>query len=131
MNLRYPLLALVLLAATSCGGGDGGTGSNPVPGTLNIVLNSPNTDDGAVLFTVTGGPIDSVIPELYTTFSTRVDGNTHRVVVAGDIVDGILVGIQVPDVSRPGDYTVSIGQVASRTSHLLRPLASYSIKVLR
>jgi hypothetical protein len=132
MNLRAPVLAIVLLAASSCGGGDGGgTASNPVPGTLNLSLSSPNTDDGAVLFTVTGGPIDSVIPELYTTFSTRVDANTRRVVVAGNVVDGLLVRIRVPDVSKVGDYGASIGQVASRTSHTLRPVGIYSITISR
>jgi len=131
MNLRGPVLAIALLAASSCGGGDGGTASNPVPGTLNLSLSSPNTDDGAVLFTVTGGPIDSVIPELYTTFSTRVDANTRRLVVAGNVVDGLLVRIRVPDVSKVGDYTVTIGQVASRASHTLRPIGTYSITVSR
>jgi hypothetical protein len=131
MNLRGPLLTLALLAATSCGGGDGGTASNPVPGTLNLNLNSPNSDDGAVLFTVSGGPIDSVVPESYTTFSTRVDANTRRVVVAGDIVDGILVRIHVPDVSRVKEYSVTLGQVASRTSHALHSVGAYSITVSR
>jgi hypothetical protein len=131
MNLRYPLLALALLALSSCGGGDGGTGSNPVPGTLNVSLSSPNTDDGAVLFTVSGGPIDSVLPQSYTTFSTRVDANTRRVIVAGDVVDGILVRIHVPDVSKVGDYHVTIGQVAARTTHALQSVGSYSITVSR
>ena len=121
-------LGLVGLAA-SCGGGGGDSG--PTAGVLALTLNTPNTGDGAVLFRVNGGVVDSiagspmVLDGNYNTFT----GNLSRVVVAGPITDGIIAYLFVPDVSKVGTYTVTMEQAAANSNFAQRSLAGYSIAV--
>lgn len=122
-------LALVALAA-GCGGG-GGDGGGPTPGVLILTLNTPNTGDGALLFRVNGGPVDSiagsamVLDGSYNIFP----GNLTRVVVAGPITDGVLVGLFVPDVGVVANYVVTMEQVAANSNFAQRSTAGYSITV--
>ena len=56
--MRRQLLPLVLLAlASACGDGGPTEPAGPVPGVLKIALATPNADDGALLFTVSGGSV--------------------------------------------------------------------------
>jgi hypothetical protein len=53
-----------------------------------------------------------------------------RVVFAGDLVDGPLVYIKVPDIADVADYTVMVEQVsADAPPHAQRSLTGYSISV--
>lgn len=131
MRARRLALSLALaLAVVRCGGDNGGTANSPVPGTLGLSLESPNNDDGAVLVTVTGGPIDGVVAAGYQTYSSQVDANTRRIVVVGNLVSGVLVRIQVPDLSRKASYIVTVQQVAERGTYALRSLPQYSVAVI-
>ena len=62
--MRRQLLPLVLLAlASACGDGGPTEPAGPVPGVLKIALATPNADDGALLFTVSGGRVSTHLHE--------------------------------------------------------------------
>lgn len=131
--MRSTRLAALLVAGaliSSCGGSDGGP-SGPTAGVLSLTLNTPNTGDGAVLFRVNGGVVDSfagspmVLDGNYNTFT----GNLTRVVVAGPITDGIIGYLFVPDVSKVGNYTITMEQVVANSNFAQRPVVGYSFAV--
>ena len=120
-------LALVGIAA-GCGGGGGDSG--PTAGALTLTLNTPNAGDGAVLFRVNGGPVDSVAgAPMVADGSYNTNGNQTRIVVAGPITDGIIAHLYVPDVGAVGNYVVTMEQVAANSNFAQRPLSGYSIAV--
>ncbi len=122
------LLALVGLVA-NCGGG-GGDGGGPVEGVLQLTLNTPNTADGAILFRVNGGPVDSVSGSVMIAdgqYSTV--GNQTRIVAAGPITDGALAFLYVPDVGDVSNYAVTVEQVAHNTTFAQRSVVGYSFAV--
>lgn len=122
------LLALVGLVA-NCGGGGGG-GSGPVEGVLVLTLNTPNTADGAILFRVNGGVVDSVQgAAMVADGSYNTVGNQTRIVASGSLTDGALAYLFVPDVGAVSSYAVTVEQVAHNTTFAQRPLAGYSFAV--
>lgn len=102
-------------------------GTGPTAGTLNVTLASPNGDDGAVLFTISGGPVDSVESVGYPLFSARPDANTVTIIVTGTIGSGAIARIHVPDSRQASRYAASIGQVAARSTYAQREPVSYAI----
>ena len=113
------------------GCGSSGGGGGPEQRWLRLTLDTPNAGDGAILFRIQGGPIDSIAGG-----AMMQDGNFNqfssfmRVVVAGDLVDGPLVYIQVPDIADVANYTVTVEQVsADAPPHAQRSLTGYSVSV--
>ncbi|HVX89933.1 MAG TPA: hypothetical protein VG940_13445 [Gemmatimonadales bacterium] len=124
----FGLLALIGTAA-GCGGGGGG-GSTPEPGLLTLTLNTPNADDGALLFKVVGGQVDSVLGSaMIQDGSYTIQPSYTRIVVAGNIVDGVVARVAVPDINDAASYSVVMEQVAVRNSFAQRSLTGYSIAV--
>lgn len=124
------ILALCSLAGivTSCGGSDGGPHAQP--GVLLLTLNTPNADDGALLFRVVGGPVDSVAGGVMVqNGSFTVQPTYTRIVVAGNIIDGVVAGVYVPDVHDASSYSVVMEQVAVRNTFTQRSISGYSIAV--
>lgn len=123
-GVRWTLGALAgLMLLPACSGDNTG----PVAGILNLSLASPQGDEGAVLFAVTGGPVDTVEalgPELH---SARIDANTVHVVVTGDLSSGVLARIRIPDDRQASHYTAMVSQVALRATYAQRDPAGYSI----
>ena len=127
-SLRIFGLLAAVVATTSCGGGDGGT--DPVPGVLTLTLNTPNADDGALLFKVVGGPVDSVAGgAMVQDGSYTIQSSFTRIVVAGNITDGVVAGVYVPDVNDAASYSVVMEQVAVRNTFAQRSISGYSIAV--
>lgn len=123
----FGLLALLGIAG-GCGGGGGG--STPEPGFLDLTLNTPNADDGALLFKVVGGTVDSVVAGAMVqdgSYAT-VTGGT-RIVVAGNLTDGIIARVHVPDIKDVADYSVVIEQIAVRNTFAQRAMGGYSVTV--
>jgi hypothetical protein len=122
----FGLLALVGVVA-GCGGGGG---SSAEPGLLTLTLNTPNADDGALLFRVVGGEVDSVVAGVMVQDgSYTIQPSFTRVVVAGNIVDGIVVRVAVPDINDAASYSVVMEQVAVRNTFAQRSTSGYSIAV--
>jgi hypothetical protein len=115
--------ALLVLAC------NGDSPTAPVPGPLRVVLTSPNTDDGAVMFQVVG-VVDSVVAAPGLTLYTSVPGpNALRAIVTGTISDGgSLLTLYVPDVARASTISTQVLQVAARATYLERSLTGYHLK---
>ena len=125
---RGTALVAVLVGVAACGGDDGG--SSPVAGSLRVVVTSPNTDDGAVMFQVTG-VVDSVAAPAGMTLHQSVPGpNVIRAIVTGNISSGSnLLTLYVADVGKASTITTQVLQVAARTTYAQRPAGAYSLTV--
>jgi hypothetical protein len=121
--LRVGLIGLGLL--TSCSGGATG----PNGGVLNVGISSPNGDDGAVLFTITGGPVEAVETAGLSVYSARLDSRTLRVVIAGDLSSGTIARVRIPDRDQASNYSVSINQVARRSTFAQRDPTVYRMSL--
>jgi len=110
------LSALVtLLASCSSGGGGGG---NPVPGFLTLTYSTNGATDGALLFKVSGGPIDSVVGGAMVQSGSYVINSTFtRIVTAGNLTNGIVARVHVPDLSNSAGYIATIEQLSDRNTY--------------
>lgn len=122
--LTVGLIALGVAVTGSCSSSDGGPSGGP--GTLAVVLDTPNTDDAAIQLTVTGDSIKNVTaPGAFTKFENS-SGNTVSLVVLGALTDGQLVSFDVPNTS--GSYVAAIVDVAG-PDNALRNKSDYSLTV--
>jgi hypothetical protein len=120
---------LILGAMTGAGllSGCQSESAGPTASMLNVSLTTPNSDDGAILFTVSGGPVDSVEVAGYPVYSVRVDRNTIRVIVTGDLSAGMVARVRIADERQRSSYAATLEQVASRSTYGQRDPASYSL----
>jgi len=115
--------AVVLLAG--CGGSTG-----PTAGTLKVNLATPHTDDGGMLLTITGGPIDSIEALGNQVYTFRADANSLRIIIAGELAAGTVARIHVPDTQQASQYSAAVGQVAARADFAQRDPALYSVTLV-
>jgi hypothetical protein len=104
--------------------------SAPASVTLEVRFETPAQDDGAALFTISGGPIDSVDASGHALYTARIDANTTRVIVAGDLSAGPIARIHIADERQASEYSVTLHQVAAR-GYIQRDLASYALSLGR
>jgi hypothetical protein len=104
--------------------------SAPISAALQVRLDTPAQDDGAALFTISGGPIDSVDALGRALYTARIDESTTRVIVAGDLTGGTIARIHVPDQRYVSQYSVTLDQVAAR-GYDQRDVASYALSLER
>ena len=127
--------AVVLAALTiTCGkdSDNGGTGpaEDPIdPGFVNVTLATPNSNDGALLLTVSGGPIDSLTASAGTIFFASTGTNTFRVMVAGTIGDGPVVRFWMPDRRNVAQYVATLQQAAVRSTYEQQDISGYSLSI--
>ena len=108
-------------------GGCSAEPSAPTAAVLNLQFTTPADDDGAVLLTISGGPVDSVEAPGFLLHLDRRQANTTRVIVLGDIESGRLARIHIPDERQTPRYTAEINQVAARRSYAQRSPAAYGL----
>ena len=134
MNRRrwYPIapVAAALVLALACGGDDS---TGPAAGTLVVSLTTPNSDDGGILFSVTGGEINTPteLTSSYVVFSRATGLTSINGVVVGDITAGSLATFEVPDIDQASSYTATIIEVATRDNALRESLDDYSLSISR
>jgi hypothetical protein len=104
--------------------------SAPLSVTLEVRFETPAQDDAAALFTISGGPIDSVDASGHALYTARIDANTTRVIVAGDLSAGAIARIHIADERQASEYSVTLHQVAAR-GYSQRDLASYALSLGR
>jgi hypothetical protein len=126
MRIRYLAVgaAIVLGFLFGCSEPTG-----PIEGKLNVILATPNSDDGAVLFTLSGGPVDSLEAVGYTVYSARIDHNTVRVIVTGALASGLVVRAHIPDHRQISGYSAIMNQAAAHTTYQQRDPSGYSLTV--
>jgi hypothetical protein len=118
--LRFVGLAMLAAVLATCDG--------PHPGWLEVRLVSPNTDDGGVLFTVSGGPIDS-IRSPFPDFYSQGAGDSWRVLVAGSPLANVIAEIWVPDIRVAASYGGTVEQAARVATYEQRPLVGYQVAI--
>jgi hydroxyethylthiazole kinase-like sugar kinase family protein len=122
---RWLILCLAAAGATGCSHEPSG----PTAAALQVSLTSPNSDDGALFFSVTGGRVDSVQAPGYMLYTHRPDPNTLQVIVTGNLASGTVAQLWIPDERRAAQYTASVNQAAARRSYLQRDPGSYRLSL--
>ncbi len=136
MNMKRWLLVWILLAGVYACGDGSVIGPEPTPslapvrGWLNVQLTTPNSDDGGIMFTVAGGPIDSV-RFVHEGFSSAVSDSTWRFLATGELSTGAIAQLLVPNVDNASVYRPEIQQVAALITYELRDLAGYRLQVVK
>jgi hypothetical protein len=120
VRARRALMLSVLLFSCS-------SGTGPTSGILNASLSSLRGDDGAVLFTITGGPVESVEAVSGIVHSAQIDANTLRVVITGNLSAGAIARVRIADLTQASRYSAVVNQVAARSTYVQRDPGQYSI----
>lgn len=112
------LIIAVLLAGAAVGCGD--SNQNPSGAGDLFVAYTGNGQAGAILLTISGGPVESVSAVGgQQVSSTSPFANTTKVVILGEAGNGDLLKIHVPDVSAVTQYNARVDQVADKDSFAL------------
>ena len=108
------------------------TGGGARPGVVILHLATPNADDGAVLFEVSGAPIDSAvaIDASLRLFTRRVGDSTVIGALAGAVATGAVVRLYVADIVAAAGATVRVLEVADRQDALRSSLTGYALAVI-
>ena len=126
--------AVVLAALTiACKNADiQGTGPDDTinPGFVTVTLATPNSNDGALLLTLSGGTMDSVQAAAGTIFLASTGTNTFRVMVAGTIADGPVVRFWMPDRRNVAQYLATLEQAAVRSTYVQQDISGYSLSIV-
>lgn len=115
-------LVAFILVLTLLGCDDDPTG--PLPGVLEVALIGPDSQAGALLFHVEGGPVDSVTSARALLVSAPFTGVSRRVLVVGDLT-GVVARVYVADVSV--GYHMRVVEVADGQSYALMNSASFRL----
>ena len=126
--------AVVLAAMTiACDGNKDIVGTGPDdtinPGFVNVTLATPNSNDGALLLTLSGGTMDSLAASAGTIFFASTGTNTLRVMVAGTITAGPVVRFWMPDRRNVAQYLATLEQVAVRSSYEQQDIGGYGLSI--
>jgi hypothetical protein len=101
------------------------------PGRLAVLFDSPNPSEGAIVFELRGPRVDSVLAgnTAYWLYVEPIDSTTQRLVVTGDLSDGVLVLFDVRDVSAMRQYRASVVEVSDRAFALRDALEEYALSI--
>lgn len=99
--------------------------TGPSGAILSVTLSSPHGDDGAVLLTITGGPVDSVEAVGSAVYTARSGTGPLKLIVTGDLGGEPIARIHVPDHRHAPFYTATVLQVAARGTYAQRDPAAY------
>jgi hypothetical protein len=127
--LRRTLLTAAVILLAACKNSTG-----PVAGTLKVNLTTPNSgfDGAAILVLTSPAPPRAVTPAAgLALWGGPVTTTNAKVVLTGTISTGTVLTLQVDDVSKVGQYAVTVQQVAA-SSYLLRvPLTGYTATITK
>jgi hypothetical protein len=129
MNATRQFFGAIALAALAglpaCGDGT----APPKPGTATVSFVTPNTDDGAVLVSLTGpGVRDAQAASFaYKVYWRVVSANELRLIVVGDLAAGVVATVTVDDVNKIGQYHATMLEVASRADVVRASTTGYSV----
>jgi hypothetical protein len=109
--------------------------TGPVAGTLKVNLASPNNgQDGAVLLVLSSPvpPLSVSAGSGLTLWGGPVTTTTARLVLTGNVTTGTILTLQVDDINKFRQYSVTLDQVANTSTLQLRsPRAGYSVTVMK
>lgn len=123
------LLALV----GACGGGKGGPPPSDA-GDLTLSYFQGGPAAGAMLITITGGPVQTVtVPsgqQLQVSFSSPTAGTT-RIIVTGPLSTGDILKLRVPDTTLATSYVPHVDQVADNVTFSLIDPSVHTLTIHR
>jgi len=124
---RIALATALLLAAPACSD----SVAPPTPGVIGLSLVTPNVNDGAITLVLTGPGVTSIASgsSAYSIYWRVVSATEARVIVVGDLSNGVLATAQVAEANRLSGYHVDILEVATRSDAVRASNAGYRITV--
>ena len=124
------LLATLLVVGTAaaCGGPDTApAGTGGPAGSLALVLDAPDDRTGALLLSISGGPVDSVRAVAGTSVATEVAAGETQAVITGSLPNGgVVARLYVPEADA-ARYRVVVLQAADAASFERRAPGSYGM----
>ncbi len=118
---------IVLLALAGACSSDSGTA--PHAGALTLRLAAGGSSDGAMVLTVSGGPVTSVDAPSGFQIASNADGRGTHIMVIGNLAAGAIATINVPDLARASAYVATIEQVSDRGTFALIDAARYQVTI--
>ena len=98
------------------------------PGLLTISLTTPNTNDGALFFTVSGGAFDSLTSS-FNMFTTANASNSQSAIITGSITGGAVATFWVLERDNASSYTATVQQAAVRSTYAQQSTTGYSLSI--
>jgi hypothetical protein len=127
-KIAWRTLGLVLLFG--CGGpATVEPGVPEGPGFLAVKLSTPNTDDGAVWFSLSGGPMDSVRVSQKRILTRDGGTNQRHVIVVGVISSGTVASFWVPERRDVANYQAVLEQATGLAALEQQTLTGYTLTV--
>ncbi len=99
------------------------------PGFLRVLLQTPRSNDGALLITLSGGPLDSLRVSQTTLLTAPPGVNDQQLIIAGDVRAGVVLLFWVPERTNVADYRAVLNQVATRADFIQQSLTDYSLTI--
>lgn len=131
IRLRRILAATAVALVVACKGDSTG----PVAGTLKINLTTPNSGaDGAVMLVLSSpvAPTAVAAGAGLALWGAPVTSTSAKVVLTGTLTTGTIMTLDVDDINKVAQYSVSLQQVAASSGFGLRiPLTGYSATVTK
>ena len=125
MTASQPRLWLAVILLAGCSNSTG-----PTAGVLNLTVTSPHKDDGGIMLSVYGGPVDSVEAVGSVIHSARA-ADSVKMIVIGNLGSGVIARVHIPDNRQASRYSVQIKQVAARQTYAQRDPAGYTVSLAR
>ena len=96
-----------------------------------IALVTPNTNDGAVILSITGPDIAAVqaADSHYVVFANLTSSQEARVIVLGDLVAGPILKLHFATTNPPSAYAGTVQQVATRADSVRASTSGYQLTV--
>ncbi len=128
--LRALALGVVVML-TSCGTEELPPG--PVlpsgPGFLQMLLETPRSNDGGLLITISGGSLDSLRASQATVLTGPSGLTVQQVIIAGDVRAGVVLRFWVPERANIANYRAVLNQVATGGDYVQQSLTGYSLTI--
>ena len=107
--------------------------SQPSPGVLTLTVTTPNTDDRAVVLSVSGpGAITGVeSANAAHVLHSRTSGTSFKAAVFGNLNSGPLVRFAVPDVKKAASYSAVLVEVSDTSNAVRTSTSGYQISSAR
>ena len=132
MNTIRGFMAAIAIVALA-GLADCKGAASPTPGTVTVSFHTPTTDDGAVLFMLTGPGVREAqaASSTYKVYWRVVSATEVRFLVVGNLSSGVVATVTIDDLAKVGEYAGTLLEVASRTDALRSSVSGYSISISR
>jgi len=123
------LLALAAAAAALSCDHSPQTVTQPATNSTSLVVSlvTPHTDDGALIITLAGPDVESVVSSRYVVYARAAGPGRTSVAVVGDLTAGPLLTVHLTAPHDAGVYAGRVDEVAQRTDVLRDTLSGYRV----